>query len=92
MRLSFRPFIFRCLIRELTDDYDRRSTALGAALMAGAALKLFGWNLSAPATLSKVNTAGVKSFKPTLGFEEREKKYAGWNRAVERASKWKLDE
>ena len=67
----------------------RESTALGAALLAGAALNLFGWDLAKPKTLARVNKAGVKLFEPSLKNEEREWKYKGWNRAVERASNWK---
>jgi len=66
----------------------RESTALGSALLAGAALGLFGWDLSKPETLSKVNTSGSETFTPTTGPEEREKRYKGWNRAVERAMHW----
>lgn len=69
-----------------------RSTALGAALLAGAACGLFNWDLSNPSSLNKVNTAGVRIFEPTLSSDERERKYRGWNRAVERASHWREDE
>lgn len=69
----------------------RESTALGAALLAGAALNLFGWDISNPESLKEVNTAGVKIFKPTLTEEEKEWKYDGWKRAVERAKGWKTD-
>lgn len=67
------------------------STALGAALLAGAASGLFGWDLSKPESLEKVNTAGVRIFQPSLKEEERAWKYAGWNRAVLRASAWKTE-
>ncbi|KAL8278365.1 hypothetical protein RQP46_009257 [Phenoliferia psychrophenolica] len=69
----------------------RESTALGAALLAGAALKLFGWDLATPASLLKVNTAGVRTFEPQISEEEREWKFAGWNRAVKRSMGWQTD-
>lgn len=68
---------------------DIRSTALGAALLAGSALKLFGWSLDDPATLKDVNQAGVKIFKPSLAEDEREWKYKGWERAINRSRGWK---
>lgn len=68
-----------------------RSTALGAALLAGAAVKLFGWDLTKPETFAHVNEADVKRFKPKISKELREKKWRGWNRAVERARGWDED-
>lgn len=62
-----------------------RSTALGAALLAGAAMGLFDWDISKPKTLLNVNKAGVRLFEPSLKEEEKNWKYAGWNRAIERA-------
>ena len=35
----------------------RKSTALGSAILAGAAIGLFGWDLGRPETLARVNTA-----------------------------------
>lgn len=61
-------------------------------MLAGAALGLFSWDLSNPASLDKVNTAGVKIFEPALSEKERERKYKGWNRAVARASHWRQDD
>jgi glycerol kinase len=49
-----------------------RSTALGAALLAGSALKLFDWDLTDPDSLDSVNEFGVKTFNPTISKEERE--------------------
>jgi glycerol kinase len=68
-----------------------RSTALGSALLAGAAIGLFGWDLSKPETLSRVNTKGSASFKPTTTKEERLKKWLGWQRAVERSKGWNAE-
>lgn len=68
-----------------------RSTALGAALLAGSALRLFGWDLEDRNTLAKVNKHGVRLFKPHLAEQEREWKYAGWNRAVNRSRGWKSE-
>lgn len=50
----------------------RESTALGAALLAGSALKLFGWDLENPDSLDSVNEFGVRTFHPSIGQEERE--------------------
>ncbi|WWC96121.1 glycerol kinase [Kwoniella sp. B9012] len=66
----------------------RESTALGSALLAANALKLFGWDLSRPETLADVNTAGVHVFEPELEEKDRKKAIKGWERAVSRASKW----
>ncbi|SCZ96498.1 BZ3500_MvSof-1268-A1-R1_Chr8-2g10237 [Microbotryum saponariae] len=67
----------------------RESTALGAALLAGSALNLFGWDLEDPSTLRKVNEFGMELFMPSIDAQEREWKFAGWNRAVNRAMAWK---
>lgn len=66
----------------------RESTALGSALLAGHALGLFGWDLTRPETLSKVNTADVHTFEPELPEKERLKKIRGWEKAVSRARAW----
>ena len=68
----------------------RESTALGSAILAGAALKLFGWDLTKPETLAEVNNAGTTLFKPELSHEAREKAWRGWNRAVERCRGWEV--
>jgi glycerol kinase len=66
-----------------------RSTALGSALLAGSALHLFGWDVSDPSTLSKVNVKGGDTlFKPSITEEEREKRWKGWKKAVERSRGW----
>jgi glycerol kinase len=65
-----------------------RSTALGSALCAGSAIKLFGWDITKPETLSEVNTKGSREFVPSLQYAEREKKWKGWQRAVERSKGW----
>ncbi|GAA93942.1 hypothetical protein E5Q_00588 [Mixia osmundae IAM 14324] len=69
----------------------RESTALGSALMAGSALGLFGWDVSKPETLAKVNTQGNRFFKPTTTEQDRKDRYAGWNRAIERSKGWNVD-
>ena len=66
----------------------RESTALGSALLAGSAIKLFGWDIANPDTLREVNTAGSQTFKPQIGQEDRDKKWRGWQRAVERCRGW----
>jgi glycerol kinase len=66
----------------------RESTALGSALLAGHALKLFGWDITDPSTLEKVNTADVHTFHPEISKKDRMKMIKGWERAVQRAGKW----
>ena len=66
----------------------RESTALGSALLAGSAIRLHGWNISEPETLAEVNTKGSTNFQPSMPEPEREKRWAGWKRAVERSRGW----
>ncbi len=66
----------------------RESTALGSALLAGAAIGLFGWDLERPETLVWVNTARSTHFLPRLGEEERSEAWRGWLRAVDRSRGW----
>ena len=66
----------------------RESTALGSALLAGHALKLFGWDLTKPETLSEVNTADVHTFEPELEEADRLRAVKGWEKAVSRARAW----
>lgn len=66
----------------------RESTALGSALLAGSAVRLFGWDISKPETLAEVNTKGTREFKPGMPEATREKKWRGWKRAVERSLAW----
>lgn len=65
-----------------------RSTALGSALLAGAAIDLFGWDLSRPETLAEVNTKGSKAFTPRTSLVQRDKAWTEWQRAVERSKGW----
>ncbi|EAU90324.2 glycerol kinase [Coprinopsis cinerea okayama7 len=66
----------------------RESTALGAAICAGSAMKLFGWDLSKPETLNGVNDRANTVFEPWLDDATRAKKWHGWQRAVERSRGW----
>ncbi|KAF9006010.1 glycerol kinase [Cyathus striatus] len=66
----------------------RESTALGSAICAAAAIKLFGWDLSNPDSLAEVNTKGSRDFIPSLAEEKRQKKWEGWQRAIERSKGW----
>ncbi|KAF9561219.1 glycerol kinase [Agrocybe pediades] len=66
----------------------RESTALGAALCAGAAIKAFGWDLTKPETLAQVNTKGTRSFPPSAEESTREEKWKLWQKAVERSRNW----
>jgi len=65
-----------------------RSTALGSALLAGSAIGLFGWDITKPETMAKVNTKDCTVFKPSMQEAAREKKWQGWQRAVDRSRKW----
>ncbi|ELU38238.1 glycerol kinase [Rhizoctonia solani AG-1 IA] len=69
----------------------RESTALGSALLAGSAIRLFGWDISKPETLSRVNTKGSTSFNPKTTREERVLRWLGWQRAVERSKGWNAE-
>ena len=64
------------------------STALGSALLAGAAIGLFGWDIVRPEMLAQVYTARSTYFAPRLGEEERSEAWRGWQRAVERSRGW----
>ncbi|KAG8934100.1 Glycerol kinase [Tulasnella sp. 418] len=66
----------------------RESTALGAALLAGSAIGLFGWDVNDPHTLEKVNTKGSKTFKPSLTEEDMETRWIGWKKAIQRSRGW----
>ena len=66
----------------------RESTALGSALLAAHALNLFGWDVTKPETLNKVNTADAHLFEPELDERKRLKAIRGWEKAVSRAKKW----
>ncbi|KAF7331359.1 Glycerol kinase [Mycena kentingensis (nom. inval.)] len=66
----------------------RESTALGSALLAGAAVGLFGWDLERPETLREVNTKGSMEFKPGMEEGARKAGWEGWQRAVERSRGW----
>ncbi|CDZ97521.1 glycerol kinase [Phaffia rhodozyma] len=70
----------------------RESTALGSALLAGSAIGLFGWDISKPETLRKVNARAMGKFEPKLPEDQRERKWKGWKRAVERSKKWRQEE
>ncbi|OCH86959.1 actin-like ATPase domain-containing protein, partial [Obba rivulosa] len=66
----------------------RESTALGSAILAGSAVGLFGWDIGKPESLAEVNTKGTRDFTPSMLHEEREKRWNGWRRAVERSRGW----
>jgi glycerol kinase len=56
--------------------------------LAGASIGLFGWDLSKPETLKHVNTKGSTEFAPHPDEVLREKKWAGWQKAVQRSLRW----
>ena len=63
------------------------TTALGAAYLAGLAVKY--WDGLQDVTN---NWANDRTFTPTMSEGEREKLYKGWKRAVERSRDWAKDE
>jgi glycerol kinase len=65
-----------------------RSTALGSALLAGSAVGFCGWDINNPETLLQVNTKGSRTFTQSITDEDKERRYKGWERAVERAKGW----
>ncbi|KAH9457313.1 hypothetical protein Pst134EA_021196 [Puccinia striiformis f. sp. tritici] len=70
----------------------KETTALGAALLAGHAIGLFGWDLNRPETLFATHSAGKTVFKPSISKSKRDRKYRGWNRAVTRSKGWLDDD
>ncbi len=62
------------------------TTALGAAYLAGLAV---GYWSDKEEIAKKWNVD--RTFPPEMEEEDRNKKYAGWKKAVERALKWELD-
>ncbi|GMK59016.1 hypothetical protein CspeluHIS016_0700310 [Cutaneotrichosporon spelunceum] len=70
----------------------RESTALGSAICAGVGMGLFGWDLARPETLARVNVQGKTTFEPQIEESERAWRVRGWDRAVQRAMKWKEDD
>lgn len=73
---------------EVSRPAMRETTALGSALLAGQAKGLFGWDITKPETLSKVNVSGRDVFKPKISEEKREHLLRQWWRAVERSRGW----
>jgi glycerol kinase len=59
-------------------------TALGAAALAGLAVGF--WRDRS--TLEAATAIGARTFEPRMSRDEREQRYAGWKRAVERARGW----
>lgn len=57
-------------------------------MLAGSAIRLFGWDITNPDTMAEVNTNGSTEFKPRLDEAMREQKWQGWHRAVDRSKGW----
>lgn len=70
----------------------RETTALGSALLAAHAKGLFGWDVTKPETLEKVNVTGRDVFKPRLEEAKRQELLKLWERGVERSRGWNQDE
>lgn len=66
----------------------RETTALGSALLAGAAKGMFGWKLDDPESFKDVNTKNGDQFTPRIDDIRRRKMIRGWERAVVRAKGW----
>jgi glycerol kinase len=60
------------------------TTALGAAIAAGFAIGVWQ-NFE---ELKNVNTTGTKVFQPKISAEEKDKKFARWEKAVEMCRGW----
>jgi glycerol kinase len=60
------------------------TTALGAAIAAGFAVGVWQ-NFE---ELKNVNTAGVKTFTPNISAQEKDKKFAKWEKAVQMCKGW----
>lgn len=67
---------------EVNRPENIETTALGAALLAGLAVEL--WNLEEIIERREIE----KTFKPLMKEEKRQKLYAGWLKAVEKAMNW----
>lgn len=64
------------------------TTALGAAMAAGAAEGVSVWSLS-PEDLSEVTS---EKFEPQINPEESEFRYARWKKAVQKSMNWEMTE
>ncbi|XP_061091136.1 glycerol kinase-like isoform X2 [Conger conger] len=64
------------------------TTALGAAMAAGAAEGVRVWSLD-PADITAVS---VERFEPQINSEESESRYARWKKAVRKAMNWETTE
>lgn len=60
------------------------TTALGAAIAAGFAIGVW----QSLDELKNVNTAGVTTFQPRISAEEKDAKFAKWQKAVEMCRGW----
>ena len=66
----------------------RETTALGAAIAAGFAVKVWK-HLD---ELKEVNSEGRFFFKPQVGQKESDKMYRRWSKAVEMSKGWEDEE
>ncbi|XP_048588294.1 glycerol kinase-like isoform X2 [Nematostella vectensis] len=64
------------------------TTALGAAMAAGAAKGIEVWDLN-PEDKSQINT---EVFDPAMDTSERDRHFSKWKKAVQRTMKWEVDE
>lgn len=60
------------------------TTALGAAIAAGFAIGVWQ-NFE---ELKNVNTAGTQVFQPKISAEEKDRKFAKWEKAVKMCKGW----
>ena len=66
----------------------RETTALGAAIAAGFAVKVW----SSFDQLKEINSEGREFFKPQVSQKQSEKMYKKWTKAVEMCRGWMDDE
>lgn len=66
----------------------RETTALGAAIAAGFAVKVW----SSFDELKEINSEGRFFFRPKIGVEKSAKMYKKWTKAVEMSKGWVDDE
>jgi glycerol kinase len=66
----------------------RETTALGAAIAAGFAVKVW----SSFDELKEINAEGRQFFKPQVDKKKSEKMYRKWTKAVEMCRGWNEDE
>jgi glycerol kinase len=91
IRPKMRECVFILFSRNALTQMLCRSTALGSAICAGAAIGLFGWDLSKPESFREVNEKAHTVFRPRIDDAQRAKKWVGWQKAIERSKGWDVE-